>query len=393
MKIIKIYAAANSVPNHSQAYRQESESNPIDRSHHATIEADHTLPDTDVSNAKTSVSLAAAPVKSVPQQSRPKPSSELLCIRFLKLHYKDGGLAKVLFKMLYRMIEMMTGIGYEVFIMNQSISPEKGSLAKVKWYQYCILEGCVHFDDNHTAALTKANKVAAGMPDLDDVTSESELGVKLRHWMDKLKTLHKPTGNDTRLFQLLQQHFDHAAYHPLEYVSSLKPSFGLEETVEEASEIHKALERLWGTVADADQQVIVLKEAFKEALHRPPICPPDAENPYTTGDMQTGDQPPEYLTAATYEPSSETSSVSPPLLTPSKFFSVVEESIARRGHVRASTFSDADYTTNARNESGVGSCGETTNGTLIGSRCKGAHVPRVFTVRISLAIAGTKHIY
>ena len=82
--------------------------------------------------------------------------SELECIRFLKLHLKRGGLSKKGYDILFRMILMISAIGWELHVVYSSKIPSATVRAKMEQYISCILEGCGAFIRNMKAAADRA---------------------------------------------------------------------------------------------------------------------------------------------------------------------------------------------------------------------------------------------
>ena len=110
---------------------------------------------------------------------------ELHCIRFLKTHLEHGGVSKKGYDMLYRMIEMMSAIGWEVHVMYSSKIPHVGSKGKMEWYASCILQGCDVFSNNMKATLNKAMEANQTLPELEG--SREDLERKLEQWRQKLR--------------------------------------------------------------------------------------------------------------------------------------------------------------------------------------------------------------
>jgi hypothetical protein len=88
--------------------------------------------------------------------------------------------------MLYRMIEMMSAIGWEVHLIYQSKMPTSQSLTKIHWYLRCILQGVGAFEKNIHRAASKAKDVARTLPILDDVAGE-DIDSVLAQWRNALE--------------------------------------------------------------------------------------------------------------------------------------------------------------------------------------------------------------
>ena len=193
-------------------------------------------------------------------------------------------------------------------------------------------------------------------------------------------TLHEPTGNDVRLFKLIFVHYDEAAYERLVALHCRKRKYGLDHVVERARLAHCALKQLYNYAEEADKGVLALDAEFERAQQQ--LLANIEANFRATVDCRelasetVHDQ--QLLTAAVYEPSIDTTSKPHSFL--SKSFGIPEEEVARRGHARAATVSEADYTAAASSASLVQpkpthphSAGP------VGMRRKAINVPRIFT--------------
>ncbi|KAK3713703.1 hypothetical protein LTR37_008397 [Vermiconidia calcicola] len=314
------------------------------------------------------------------------------------MHFEHGGVDKKGFDMLYRMIEMMTGLGHEAYLVYSSKTQSDRSLANMEWYADCIVEGCEAFRKNMEAAALKASQAADSLPELKgEETSGDELQTKLTQWRWKLKTLHDPTGNDIRLFHLILKHYDENVYQRLEQYYTRIAVYGMESVLKKATNVYGAVQKLYQLAVEADMAVIAPKEQLQKAMHRvahkaaslDAIRAADSKtSPYTisaTGNQaaytpkacSSTDESLEILTAAVYKPPTREQGGKPhPIL--SKSFSVAEEEVSRRRHARAATSSELECTIHPSSASLLQPKSATSLGT-IGSRRKGIAVPRIFT--------------
>lgn len=193
------------------------------------------------------------------------------------------------------------------------------------------------------------------------------------------RTLHEPTGNDKKLFKLMLEQFDSVAYQRLVQLHCRKAKYGLGSLVELATEVWHALRELHQLADEADTLVLALRKELQKALRRIPEDSFSASQTYITDRPQLSTPSLELLTAAVYKPAENerTATLNPGF---SKSFSAAEEEVNRRGHARAATFPEADYTTSA-NSTGLGAPKQvnTIQGMEVGSRRRGINVPRVFT--------------
>ena len=195
------------------------------------------------------------------------------------------------------------------------------------------------------------------------------------------RTLHEPTGNNRRLFKLIVKHYDNVAYQRLLQLDRCRPYYRLSHLVTRAVEIWHTLHKLCKLADEADTQVLALESGFQRAIRSLPRDNPGTGQEATAVDQDTSTQTPETLTADVYKPPEKELSTKPhPVL--SKSFSAAEEEVARRGHARAATFSEAGYTTTA-NSAGLVQPNphRSTQSPGLGSRRRGpgTHVPRIFT--------------
>lgn len=121
--------------------------------------------------------------QSPPAREKGKP---LPCIEFLKTHFERGGVDQKGFDMLYRMIQMISAVGWEVHVIYQSKVATASAIEKIKWYFDCILQGCSVFHSNMQKASSKAKDAADKLPDISD-WSDYTLETKLIQWTWKLK--------------------------------------------------------------------------------------------------------------------------------------------------------------------------------------------------------------
>ena len=124
-------------------------------------------------------------VVSNPGQAHPN-QPKLACTVFLKTHFEHGGIDKKGHDMLYRMIEMMSAIGWEVHIIRQSKIVRPSASATLGRYMTCILQGCNVFNVNMNAAVEKAFRAANTLPKLQGASSD-ELDTMLTQWRWKLR--------------------------------------------------------------------------------------------------------------------------------------------------------------------------------------------------------------
>lgn len=192
------------------------------------------------------------------------------------------------------------------------------------------------------------------------------------------RTLHTPTGNDRRLFELLLNHYDDVAYQRLVQLRLHKPTYGLEHILQSAKALYIALEELHHLAQQADELVLALDQKFKAAVDH--LLNDSTEQ--TSSFQQQGKaavQVPELLPATVYRPpeNKPAARVDPYL---SRSFGVAEEELARRGRTRAATFSETCYTAAGGSAGSVQPASEhPLQGTTLGMRRKGTNVPRIFT--------------
>lgn len=91
----------------------------------------------------------------------------LTCIRVLKLHFEHGGLDQIGYDVLYRMIQMMSAIGWETHVAITSSAPPGDCSTKMKRYARCILQGCQMFSHNMQIAADRALQAAKSLPELN----------------------------------------------------------------------------------------------------------------------------------------------------------------------------------------------------------------------------------
>jgi hypothetical protein len=119
----------------------------------------------------------------------PTPTSardKLACIQALLQHFANRGINRTGYDMLYRMIEMMSAIGWEVHLIYQSKMPTSQSLTKIHWYLRCILQGVGAFQKHIHRAASKAKEVARSLPILDDVSAD-DIANSLAQWRTALE--------------------------------------------------------------------------------------------------------------------------------------------------------------------------------------------------------------
>ena len=142
------------------------------------------------------------------------------------------------------------------------------------------------------------------------------------------RTLHKPTGNDRRLFELMLNHFNDVAFQRVVQLDICKRQFELERVVECARSVVGALEDLQRLAREADGIVCALDRRFEDALVR---LPQRSIEPTSTSRSNSGrtSQTPEILPSTVYDlGEAESSDRSKPHL--SKSFSDVEAKLGHR---------------------------------------------------------------
>ncbi len=130
----------------------------------------------------TVLSTQPSAIESPPKTSRPK----VPCAVFLKCHHDSGGLDSHTFSMLYRMIEMIGAIDWEVHLVYQSKIPSTTSAANVQWYLNCMLQGCNTLCNTIQRSSTKAKEATASLPALEGRGAD-ELETRVRQWRWKIK--------------------------------------------------------------------------------------------------------------------------------------------------------------------------------------------------------------
>ena len=180
------------------------------------------------------------------------------------------------------------------------------------------------------------------------------------------------------MFKLIFKHFDSIAYQRLVQLHRRKAKYGLGPLVEQATGVWHTLRELHQLASEADSLVNALREDLKKALSSMPKDLLTAKNTVIADRANSPKGPSDILTAAVYEPPEQEPKAKPtPAL--SKSFSVAEEEVARRGHARAATFSEAGYTATSSSAGLVERAPALVQGTTVGARRKGVSVPRVFT--------------
>ncbi|KAK5715359.1 hypothetical protein LTR17_016793 [Elasticomyces elasticus] len=138
------------------------------------------------------------------------PREKLRVIQALNIHLAHGGIEQRTYDKLYRMVEMISAIGLE--LRRISKIPHASFIRKVERYATCLLEGCEAFRRLLLARARKAQEAADGLAELDGVDDDEQLTERLKAWRETLCTLHVPTGNHSRLFQLVYDHYDDTVY-------------------------------------------------------------------------------------------------------------------------------------------------------------------------------------
>ena len=136
-------------------------------------------------NSVTNISPPSASIMFDSHQASPgRP--KLRCIRFLKKHYEQQGVDKQGHDMVYRMIEMMSAIGWEVHVTFQSKIVRPGSLVNMELYADCILQGCEVFRKNMRSAFDRAAGAMETLPKLDGPGGQDQ-ETKLMQWRWKFR--------------------------------------------------------------------------------------------------------------------------------------------------------------------------------------------------------------
>ena len=99
--------------------------------------------------------LASEKVANTPAQLNPNQPL-LQCIQTLKTLFVNNGVDETGYWMLYRMIEMMTAMGWEAHVMVDNFSKQDRPKMNVMWYVNCISEGCMVFRQNISVSLTSS---------------------------------------------------------------------------------------------------------------------------------------------------------------------------------------------------------------------------------------------
>lgn len=301
---------------------------------------------------------------------------DLPCVAFLKTHFANSGLDGKGYHMLYRMIEMISAIDWEVHTTCSSENPRPRANEDMIQYAKCILQGCEAFRKNMLPALIEAQVAVATLPNLEG--DGEELEARFKQWRSKLRTLHEPTGNDTRLFKLVLHHCI-KVQERLIVLHSSNMSYNLDEVVQGIGAVHLALKELVEIAKEADEVVTALDaifESFVEDQNQKSRVQALAE---TQQAAHASDSESELLAPAVYSPPSHDKNTKPNAVF-SKSFSAAEEELGRHHHVRTSTFSPSDYATVPKSASlAQDQPRYPFQGSAIGSRRKGAHVPRIFT--------------
>ncbi len=187
------------------------------------------------------------------------------------------------------------------------------------------------------------------------------------------RTLHEPTGNDSRLFKLIWQHFESEAYYRLLELNVRRPQLGLGATIGHAKEAYNSLGQLCVLATEADRVVKYLEREFKSVMDLRSRVKAVTLSYYE----QKADDKLELLKPTAYQPPAE-GAITRVNTAFSKSFGVAEEELLRRGHARAATFSETAYT----------AASESTNKSQpkadlpdrnVGQHRRGIHVPRIFT--------------
>lgn len=181
-----------------------------------------------------------------------------------------------------------------------------------------------------------------------------------------------PTGNDTALFECILEDYDEFVYGPFVAIHEQKPDWALDAWITESTVIREALEKLQFVAQEADQLVQNLDQRFRTAVQRFRMMKSEQAAPVTKAPVGT---------EALLPPTVYHSTAAPKPVHPnpiwSKSFGVAEEELARRGHIRAATFSEADYTASSVSAGLVQPSGQAFP--TVGLRRKGTSVPRIFT--------------
>ena len=194
-----------------------------------------------------------------------------------------------------------------------------------------------------------------------------------RVFTERHRTLHQPTGNDIRLFELIYIHHHDHAYERVVTLHRKKPEHQLGDVVARAGAIDLELHELVELARQADSIVSALDDQFNEALSRM------QESAVNIQEMAQLSQFSGVCTATAFQPPKKPAAKPSSLLIQS--FGAAEEEIFRRGHARAMTVSETEYAAAAANASVAPlrpTCTHPVPKTAIVIRRKGSDIPRVF---------------
>ncbi|TKA61497.1 hypothetical protein B0A55_12036 [Friedmanniomyces simplex] len=347
------------------------------------------------------------------------PRQKLLVIRFLDTHLDQGGIELRTHATLYRMVMLISAIGREIHGIIQSKIAHASMIRRVEWWATCLLEGCAAFRTLMLSRARKAQEVAERLPELEGVKDE-ELEGQFSGWRGELSTLHVPTGNDTRLFRHLLDHYDETVYSHFLHLHRRKPDNPIWSVNEQLTTISQNLNDIHTLCDTADGIVEELEQEYTvawERVHQREVTlseesttnkqpPAPATRPALRVDVEAAtqgrvkrspipDEPPR-LPPLPFQRLSAEEIPNPSKSAPiqgadgridlmTKSFSAVEEQVHHRKHFRSATVASTSYVTGSSGSIGLGITSTQENQTsdtparVLRPKDSVSAIPRVFT--------------
>ncbi|KAK5690190.1 hypothetical protein LTR97_012378 [Elasticomyces elasticus] len=176
-----------------------------------------------------------------------RPREKLRVIQALNIHLAHGVIEQRTHDKLYRMIEIISAVGLD--LRRISKIPHASFIRRVEWAR-------------------KAHEAADALTDLDGVDDDKHLTERLKHWREILCTLHVPTGNDARLFQLVYDHYDDTVYSVIIQLHRTDPEIAIWKVNPKLTAVSQCLDEVRTLCNTADGIVEQLEVEYAAASKR-----------------------------------------------------------------------------------------------------------------------------
>ncbi|KAI6811059.1 hypothetical protein KC364_g1199 [Hortaea werneckii] len=171
------------------------------------------------------------------------------------------------YDLLYRMVMLISGIGANIHVIVESGISHPSTLQRIEWYINSELEACDFLREHFESRCQTVQRATGCLPRLailEGVALEDALDA----WRPVLRTFHKSTGREARIFQDMIDLFAKAVWQEFSQLLERQPHGEALDLRDQLVTVQTQLSRIQYICSEADEMVDRFDQEYQKAIRR-----------------------------------------------------------------------------------------------------------------------------